>query len=172
MNRQTPPGEAIAGPPVVLLVEDDDSNREMYSLYLESSGLGVLGARNGEEGLIRAREHQPHVVVTDVSMPVMDGWELAQALRENDGTAQIAIIALSGRPREESALPLERRYVDVVLEKPCLPDDLLRAITRVLAHQRLAHLPAAKPIATAYRLRGNSGEPLEARKQHDQRRRK
>lgn len=164
--------ETVSHAPVVLLVEDDESNREMYSAYLESSGLWVLAARNGAEGLITARNYHPQVVVTDVSMPVMNGWELAKALRENEQTSQIGIIAVSGRPGEEARGHVRQQYVDVVLEKPCLPDDLLRAIRQLLARGRLARLRAGEQMARARRLRARSDELVERASKHVQRRRK
>ena len=162
--------EGVSHTPVVLVVDDDDSNREMYSIYLESSGLWVIGARNGAEGLISARNYQPHVVVTDVAMPVMSGWDLARALRENECTAKIGIIAVSGRPAEEAQVHVKEHHVDVVLEKPCLPEDLLKAVRELLARGRLARLRAGEQLAKARRLRERSSELMTIAKKHQRRR--
>jgi DNA-binding response OmpR family regulator len=162
----------VSHSPVVLLVEDDDSSREMYSLYLEASGLWVLDARDGADALIKARTFLPHVVVTDVVMPIMDGWELAKALRENERTSGIGIIAVSGRPADEATVHVHQHHVDVILEKPCLPDDLLKAIKQLLARGQLARVRASEQIARASRLRARSAELVKVSKKHQARRRK
>src|SRR5574338_1495919 len=148
--------DGVSHAPIVLVVEDDESNRDMYSLFLESSGLWVISARDGTEGLISARTYQPHVVVTDVCMPGMSGWDLAQVLREDKGTADIGIIAVSGRPIEEAEIHLKERHVDVVLEKPCLPQELLKAVRALVARSRLARVHAGEQLAKAQRLRERS----------------
>lgn len=170
MEGRTLRAENLTHPPIVLLVEDDESSREMYSMFLESAGFWVLGARDGAEGLISARNYRPQVVVTDVSMPVMDGWELAQALRQDESTADIHIIAVSGRSREEADLHLRQHHVDTVLEKPCLPDELLSAIREVLARASLARVRSGGHLAKVDRLRARSAEPLERSQKHQRRR--
>ena len=160
--------ENLTHPPVVLLVEDDESNRDMYSAYLEMAGYWVLGARNGAEGLIDARTYRPEVVVTDVSMPVMDGWELARALREDKSTSHMGIIALSGRPAGET-----KRHaagVDVVLTKPCLPDELLKVIEELRARGHAAREHAVEEVRRAVRLQARSSELIETSKKHHRRR--
>jgi CheY-like chemotaxis protein len=171
MPEHLPGAESVTHAAVVLLVEDDESNREMYSVFLESAGYWVLEARNGVEGLINARTYQPSVVVTDVRMPGMDGWELARALRENDRTAQIAIIAVSGcAPDEAASQALTRRDVDVVLTKPCLPDELVRQIRHILARGRLARLHAGEQLAKANDMSERSRKPLKHSAHHRRRR--
>jgi CheY-like chemotaxis protein len=149
-------------PPIVLLVEDDESNREMYSLALESAGYWVLGARNGDEGLQTAKEYKPDVIVTDLGLPGMDGWAFARALRASPSTAEAGIIAVSGRARDEMAAEnVEHAEVDVLLTKPCLPEDLLREIRKVLARGRMARIKGADQLARAKMLREKSDHLIE-----------
>lgn len=112
--------------PHVLIVDDDASLRGMYSEYLKGSGLEVTQAPTGRRGLEAARHFHPDVVVTDFSMPEMDGGELSRRLREDRRTWDIPIIAVSGDDRRV------RTGADVVLAKPCEPDRLLHAIEDML----------------------------------------
>jgi CheY-like chemotaxis protein len=115
-------------PPHVLLVEDDLDTREMYSQYLSYSGLRVTAARSGRRALESARAQRPDVIVTDIAMPDMDGYELSRRLRAERVTHDLPIIAMSGQVDATTRVP----GADVVLEKPCEPDRLLHEIERVL----------------------------------------
>jgi CheY-like chemotaxis protein len=82
--------------PRVLVVDDDSNSRALCSINLLLEGLEVLEAEDGHRGLARARLESPDLVVTDVAMPGLNGFELAEALRGDDSTAQIPLIFLSG----------------------------------------------------------------------------
>jgi CheY-like chemotaxis protein len=114
--------------PLVLLVEDDQDTREMYSEYLSYSGLRVTEAPTGFRALERAREQRPDVVVTDIAMPGMDGLELSRRLRAEPPMRDVPIIAVSGHPTDRA----RDAGCNVMLEKPCTPDELLHAIEEVL----------------------------------------
>src|SRR6266849_10696163 len=80
----------------VLLADDHDDARQMYAEYLEFSGFETVQAANGLEAIRRAQEHHPDIVVMDLSLPVMDGWEATRRLRADERTASIPILALTG----------------------------------------------------------------------------
>ncbi len=82
--------------PRVLVVDDDSSARALCSINLLLEGLEVLEAEDGRRGLARARLESPDLVVTDVAMPGLNGFELAEALRLDENTAEIPLIFLSG----------------------------------------------------------------------------
>ena len=82
--------------PRVLVVDDDSNARALCSINLLLEGLEVLEAEDGRRGLARARLESPDLVVTDVAMPGLNGFELAEALRQDENTAQIPLIFLSG----------------------------------------------------------------------------
>src|SRR6476660_9403458 len=88
--------ESDALRPRILLVEDYDDAREMYSEYLTFSGFDMMQASNGLEALRQAQANPPHIVVMDLSLPDMDGWEITRRLREDAQTAGIPILALTG----------------------------------------------------------------------------
>src|SRR5258705_2388776 len=80
----------------VLLVDDYPDAREMYSEYLEFSGLDVIEAANGMEALQRAAQESPDIILMDLSLPVMDGWEATRRLKADPRTAGIPVVALTG----------------------------------------------------------------------------
>jgi CheY-like chemotaxis protein len=90
-------------PPQVLIVEDERSLCELWALNLRFAGLRVLEAPDGRSGLARARFEQPDLVSTDVMMPGLDGFQLAEALRRDEGTRRIPLIFLSGQDDSAAA---------------------------------------------------------------------
>jgi CheY-like chemotaxis protein len=78
---------------VILVVDDDDSNREILGVYLGSCGYFVLGASNGLEAVKLATSKLPHLIIMDLSMPVMDGYGAARLIREEAATSHIPIVA-------------------------------------------------------------------------------
>lgn len=85
---------------VILLVEDNEMNRDMLSRRLIRRGFEVLLAEDGAAGVEMARTHQPDLVLMDMSLPIMDGWDATRALRANAETAGIPVIALTAHAME------------------------------------------------------------------------
>ena len=79
----------------ILYVEDNDDNIYMLKQRLERQGFEVLVARDGRAGVEAAREHMPDLILLDLGLPVLDGWEAARLLKEDERTRAIPIIALS-----------------------------------------------------------------------------
>src|SRR6476661_4721117 len=99
MNTAADTTETAAGdsaPACVLIIDDDDATRELCSINLQREGLRVLEAANGQIGLSRARFERPDLVLTDVRMPGLDGFQLAEALRRHERTRTIPLVFLSG----------------------------------------------------------------------------
>ena len=84
-----------SGPHVVLVVDDDPDILEALSEILEAEGFEVRRARNGREALERLEPEPPHLVLLDLMMPVMDGWEFAQQLKKRAYAARVPLIVLS-----------------------------------------------------------------------------
>lgn len=117
---------------LVLVVDDFEDARELYGEYLTFLGYHVIKASDGDEAVQVARREKPDVVIMDLAMPVLDGWQAVRELRRSSETADAAIIALSGHdspPNRKLALD---SGADAFVAKPCLPDDLDRAIVDVL----------------------------------------
>jgi CheY-like chemotaxis protein len=79
----------------ILLVEDNEANRYLATFLLQSSGFHVVHAANGVEALARACEERPDVILMDIQMPEMDGYEAARLIREQPGLAQTPLIAVT-----------------------------------------------------------------------------
>jgi CheY-like chemotaxis protein len=127
----------------VLLVDDYPDAREMYSEYLSFSGFDVVEAANGMEALERAAADGPDIVLMDLSLPVMDGWEATRRLKADSRTAHIPVVALTGHALAGISEGARQAGCDAFVTKPCLPEDLVKEIRRVL--ERPAGSDAAKP---------------------------
>jgi len=79
----------------ILLVEDNEMNRDMLSRRLAKKGHEVTIAVDGKEGVEKARSESPEIILLDMSLPVMDGWEAAKLLKSDGATSPIPIIALT-----------------------------------------------------------------------------
>jgi two-component system cell cycle response regulator DivK len=118
--------------PLVLVVEDYPDAREMYAEYLRFSGFRVDEARNGEEALEKAFTLLPDVVLMDLALPLMDGWEATRRLKSDRRTAHIIVVALTGHALSGHAEGARRAGCDAFVTKPCLPDELVDEIRRLL----------------------------------------
>ena len=79
----------------ILLVEDNEMNRDMLSRRLQRKGYSVITAEDGEKGLLLARSEAPDLILMDISLPVMSGWEVTRLLKADQATRHIPIIALT-----------------------------------------------------------------------------
>ena len=118
--------------PRVLLVDDYPDAREMYSEYLRFSGFDVVEATNGMEALERAVDAHPDLILMDLSLPVMDGWEATRRLKADQRTAKIPIVALTGYALADISEGAKKAGCDAFVTKPCLPEDLVKEIRKVL----------------------------------------
>ena len=118
--------------PLVLVVDDFADNREMYSEYLSFSGYEVIEAKNGREALDAASERLPDIIIMDLSLPVMDGWEATRRLKADGRTKSIPVIALTGHALQGHSKGALDAGCDAFVAKPCLPDQLVLEIKRML----------------------------------------
>ena len=119
--------------PRVLLVDDYPDAREMYTEYLEFSGFDVVEAGNGTEALQRAVDTAPDIILMDLSLPVMDGWEATRRLKADYRTASIPVVALTGHALAGISEGAKKAGCDAFVTKPCLPEDLVREIRKILS---------------------------------------
>ena len=119
--------------PLVLVVEDYQDAREMYSAYLQFSGYRVAEATNGLEAIEQANALMPDIILMDLALPKMDGWEATRRLKMQDSTRHIPIVALTGHALAGHAEGARQAGCDSFVTKPCLPDALVAEIKRMLA---------------------------------------
>jgi CheY-like chemotaxis protein len=125
----------------VLVVDDDSNARALCSINLLLEGLEVLEAEDGRRGLARARLESPDLVVTDVAMPGLNGFELAEALRRDENTAQIPLIFISGEHNPDNeARALSLGALAYVI-KPFDPPALAKLVATALARRRPHPMP-------------------------------
>lgn len=118
--------------PLILLVDDAQVTRDLYAEYLLYSGLRVALAVDGDHGLWKVLMLSPDLVVMDLAMPGIDGWEATRQLKAHPRTKDIPVIALTGHVSEDNLRRAREVGADLVLTKPCTPDELLAAIRRLL----------------------------------------
>jgi two-component system cell cycle response regulator DivK len=118
--------------PLVLIVDDFDDNRQMYAEYLKYCGFRVAEASNGMEAVEQAIALVPDVVVMDLSLPVLDGWEATRRLKGDARTRHIPVVALTGHALEGHSQGAREAGCDAFLAKPCLPEKLLETVERML----------------------------------------
>lgn len=114
----------------ILVVDDELASAEVLSLILEEEGYRTFCAANGQQGLARVRDLQPHLVVLDYMMPVMNGADMGRALRESPATQRVKILMNSSMPEE--AVRQHFRNYDAFLRKPYNVDVALRLIAGLL----------------------------------------
>ena len=118
--------------PLILVVDDYQDAREMYAEYLRFSGFRVAEARNGNEAVEQAFALKPALILMDLSLPGMDGWEATRRLKADETTRHIPIVALTGHALAGASEGARRAGCDSFVTKPCLPDDLVIEVRRML----------------------------------------
>ena len=122
--------------PLVLVVDDFQDNREMYAEYLAFSGFRVIQAANGKEALDQAFANRPDIIIMDLSLPVMDGWEATRRLKADQRTNAIPVVALTGHAMQGHSKGAMDAGCDSFVAKPCLPDQLVAEIRKMLSIPR------------------------------------
>ena len=120
---------------VVLVIDHERDVRALYREYLEFCGLHVIVAADERGITTEAQVSGPDIIVLDLGVPGVDGFETIRQLKAHPRTADIPIIALSGRPEEET-LRARAAGADACLPRPCLPSQVARAIRALLIAQR------------------------------------
>jgi CheY-like chemotaxis protein len=118
---------------LVLVVEDYQDAREMYAAYLQFSGYDVAEATDGAQAIERTLELMPDIILMDLALPKMDGWEATRRLKSDGRTRHIPIVALTGHALAGHAEGARQAGCDSFVTKPCLPDALVAEIERMLA---------------------------------------
>ena len=119
--------------PLILVVDDFLDNRQMYAEYLAFSGLRVEEAENGHEALEKAFAMLPDLIVMDLSLPGIDGWEATRRLKADPRTKRIPVIALTGHALAGHSKGAMDAGCDAFITKPCLPERLLEEVRKTLA---------------------------------------
>lgn len=116
----------------ILLVEDNEMNRDMLSRRLERKGYAVMCAVDGQEGVAKARTELPDLILMDMSLPVLDGWQATQQLKADAATRAIPVIALTAHAMAEDEKKARESGCDDYDTKPVELERLLGKIQKLL----------------------------------------
>jgi CheY-like chemotaxis protein len=129
------PGNVMNHRPIALVIDDSDDTRELYVVILRLAGFVVEEARDGRAALHQAHALLPDIIITDLAMPIVDGWEMIRLLRADERTRRIPVIACSGQARPT---PADDCGADTLIPKPCSPDRLLLEVRGLLRREPAA----------------------------------
>ncbi|MCG6133322.1 MAG: response regulator [Nostoc sp. LLA-1] len=116
----------------ILIVEDSPSELELMSYYLKESGYNIIKAVSAKDALEQAISQQPDVIITDVVMPGMSGFELCRSLKKHPLTQKLPIVICSSKNLEIDRLWAMKQGADIYITKPYTREQLLRAIKSVV----------------------------------------
>jgi two-component system response regulator VicR len=117
----------------ILCIEDDTDMLDLFRVMLSRHGFRVQGATKGQEGLDLIRSEKPDLVILDIMMPDMDGWEVYQQMKDDETTRDIPTIVVTAKSQLiDKVLGLEVAKVDDYIGKPFSPQELLDSIAKVL----------------------------------------
>jgi PAS domain S-box-containing protein len=130
----------------VLVVDDIESNRDLIKEYLSQVNLEVIYAENGQQALLFVEEYHPALILMDIRMPEMDGYEATKRLKNNPITANIPVIALTASVALDEKAKIETRGFDGYLSKPVNISDLLGELSHYLKHTKKAGTDTPKVV--------------------------
>jgi excisionase family DNA binding protein len=131
LDRSGPGGAAQQGP-LVLIVDDDERVREYVRVNLEMEGYAVREAGSAEEGLGVLEEVSPDLILLDVMMPEVDGWEMLRRVQERHGVGAIPVVMFSGKVDDAAAEEATARGAQAFLGKPFDPQQLIERAKQLL----------------------------------------
>jgi len=118
--------------PLVLVVDDYDDAREMYAESLTVSGFRVAQAADGLRAVELAQELAPDVILMDLSLPGLDGWEATRRIKADARTSHIPIVALSGHAMSNALERARQAGCDGFVVKPALPDEVIAEVRQAM----------------------------------------
>ena len=133
----------------LLIVDDEPNLLRALEAYLNSEGFEVTTARSGSEALVKVAQVVPDLIVSDIRMPGMSGYELAQHLRDSSRTALVPIVFLTAKGETGDRIEGFRAGVDAYFTKPFVPDELLAVIKNILSRVERTHAQIARLIGRA-----------------------
>ena len=122
----------VALPPRVLIVDDHPDNVDVLRARLESMGYRTVCAGDGEEALDQVHASPPDLILLDVMMPQVDGWEMLRRVQERHGVGAIPVIMFSGKVDEQSLKTATSRGAQGFIGKPFNPQDLIDSTKQLL----------------------------------------
>jgi two-component system response regulator VicR len=117
----------------IVFIEDDTKTIDLVKLILRREGFDVIGVTNGRDGLATVEQARPQLVLLDLMMPDMDGWEVYQKMRAHESMKHIPVIVLTAKARSiDKVLGLHIAKVNDYITKPFSPAELVQSVRKVL----------------------------------------
>ncbi|MCS6963456.1 response regulator transcription factor [Thermoflexus sp.] len=116
----------------ILIAEDERDIRELITFTLEFGGFQVIAAANGQEAVELARQHRPDLIILDVRMPKMTGYEACRILKSQEETRAIPVVFLSAKGQEAEIRQGMEAGADAYILKPFAPDELIQQVQMIL----------------------------------------
>lgn len=120
--------------PTVLLVEDHESSAAGYAQLLTGAGYRVAHAKNGYEALAEVAREPPSIVLLDLKLPKLDGWDLLQRLKADETVAAVPVVVITGDSLPTHHELARSKGAAAVLSKPIDPQEMLTLVRNILAH--------------------------------------
>ena len=131
LDRSAQPGRAESRPSI-LIVDDDERLREFVRVNLEMEGYLVREAGSADEGLTALEEEPPDLILLDVMMPQVDGWEMLRRMQERHGVGTIPVVMFSGKVDDQTLAEAESRGAQAFIGKPFNPQELVESTKQLL----------------------------------------
>lgn len=132
--------------PLILIIEDDKGTLDSYALASETAEYEVIKAVNGTEGLELARRQRPDLIISDINLPGMDGWNLLKTIRTDENLANVQFVLITGNLRDNRSREGMERGADDFLRKPFNFDQLVGCVTARLERAQLINRTASKAV--------------------------
>ena len=120
----------------ILIVDDNENNRDMFKIYLEMEGYTVHFAEDGKQGLALARKIMPDIILLDIIMPVMDGFQMIEKLRKDPYLSDIPVMVLTVKTASDNVVKALQMGADDYLKKPFDVDELIARIHNLIKLKR------------------------------------
>src|ERR1039458_741234 len=133
----------------LMLVEDDNNLREIYEARLQAEGYTIVSAKDGEEALVVAKAEKPDLIISDVMMPKISGFEMLDILRNTDGLKEVKVIMLTALGQNDDQQRADRLGADRYLVKSQVTLEDIVKVTHDLLNDQPVQATAAAPSAAA-----------------------
>src|SRR6186713_125552 len=117
----------------VLIIEDNIDHQMLFERFLTRAGYQTIGVASGAEGLASAQQHMPDLIILDLRLCDMDGWEVARVLKSDPRTRHIPVLILTAEPLERELLATPAFGCEAILLKPFHADKFLDTVAQLLA---------------------------------------
>jgi two-component system, cell cycle response regulator DivK len=128
-------GESMQARKRILIVEDSEDTRFVYSAILNLDGYDIIEAADGEAGIASAIEHRPDLIITDINMPGLNGFEVARRIRADERIAQTPIVAVTGTVLHGPEHGAAKSLFDRLFFKPMKPSEVLVEVRKLLENR-------------------------------------